>query len=67
MKEETDTILSKSHEMYDFWTPKTIEELAQLQGVEPISDVTIFYGTWPGELDDDFERFVQELRNINTV
>jgi hypothetical protein len=50
---------------YDFWTSKTLEELAQTQGVKPIDDITAFYGTWPGDVDDGFEEFVQELRQGN--
>jgi len=44
-----------------------LEELAQTQGVKPIDDITALYGTWPGDVDDGFEEFVQELRQGNLI
>jgi hypothetical protein len=46
----------------DFWTSPTIEELAQAQSVEPLTDVTSLFGTWPGDADDGFEESVRALR-----
>lgn len=54
-------------QVYDFWTPRTLEELAQMQGVQPVADITTLYGTWPGEREDGFEDFVQELRQGNVI
>ncbi|MCX7979416.1 MAG: hypothetical protein N3A68_00010 [Bacteroidia bacterium] len=50
---------------YDFWTLRTLEQLAQMQGVQPVADIRTLYGTWPGEREDGFESFVQELRQGN--
>ncbi len=54
-------------QVYDFWTSRTLEELAQMQGVQPVADITTLYGTWPGEREDGFEDFVQELRQGNVI
>jgi len=40
----------------------TIEDLARMQGVKPIKDVSALFGTWPGDINDGFEQFVRELR-----
>ncbi len=47
----------------DFWTSPTIGELAEAQGVEPMADVTILFGTWPGDADDGFEDSIRLLRD----
>ena len=47
----------------DFWYSPTLEELAEAQGVAPIADVRILFGTWPGEPDDGFEALIDELRH----
>lgn len=47
----------------DFWHSPTLEELAEAQGVTPIADVSILFGTWPGEPDDGFEALIDELRH----
>ena len=39
----------------DFWNSPAIEELAEAQGVNPLEDITVLFGTWPGEADDGFE------------
>jgi hypothetical protein len=49
----------------DFWQSLSIEELAQAQGVKPIDDITLLFGTWPGEPDDGFEEDIQTLRQHN--
>ena len=46
----------------DFWQSLSIEELAQAQGVQPLRDVSVLFGTWPGEPDDGFEEEVRKLR-----
>ena len=46
----------------DFWQSPTIEELAASQGVNPMADVHVLFGTWPGEDDDGFEDSIHELR-----
>lgn len=47
---------------YDFWTPRTIDELARQQRVQPVDNIASLYGTWPGKTDDGFEQFVEGLR-----
>ncbi|MBU1626613.1 hypothetical protein KKB18_04515 [bacterium] len=49
----------------DFWQSPSIEELAEMQGVQPIADISVLFGTWPGELDDGFEETIEELRNAS--
>jgi len=45
----------------------TIEDLARMQGVNPIKDVSALFGTWPGDINDGFEQFVRELRRLDTT
>lgn len=47
----------------DFWESPTLDELAEAQGVKPMINVRALFGTWPGELDDGFEDFIDELRH----
>lgn len=51
----------------DFWQSPTLEELAQAQGVSPIADVRVLFGTWPGEPDDGFEALIDELRHPRAI
>jgi hypothetical protein len=41
---------------------KTLDDLASEQGVNAVKDVDKIEGTWPGEAQDGFEEFVEELR-----
>lgn len=43
---------------------QTFQELALSQGVKPFTPDT-FVGTWPGDVDDDFENAIRRLRNIS--
>ena len=45
-----------------FWEPLTVEKLARLQNVNLIQDISLLFGTWPGEPDDGFEEAIKELR-----
>lgn len=45
-----------------FWNELSIEELAAAQGIECIADATGLLGTWPGDVNDNFEQFIEELR-----
>jgi hypothetical protein len=45
-----------------FWQNKTVEQLAQEQGVRPISDIEELAGDWPPE--DSMDEFLQFLREI---
>lgn len=51
----------------DFWQHRTLKGLAKAQGVLPIEDVRVFYGTWPGEQDDGFEALIDEHRHVAPV
>ncbi len=66
-------VLAKEHEekpvrdcetllQSDFRDSRTIEELAEAQGVKPLQDITVLFGTWPGEEDDGFEEEIRRLR-----
>ena len=48
---------------WSFWESPTVEELARLQNISPIEDVSVLYGTWPGEPNDRFEEAIDELRH----
>ena len=48
---------------WSFWESPTVEELARLQNISPIEDISVLYGTWPGELGDGFEEAIDELRH----
>ena len=61
-QERTDLLPQGTPLPTDFWKSLSIEELAKAQGVQPLSDVSILFGTWPGEPDDGFEEEVRKLR-----
>ena len=46
-----------------FWESQSLDELAQEQNVKPMADVRALFGTWPGEVDDGFEKAIDELRH----
>ncbi len=46
----------------DFWSNMSIEELAQVQGIKRITNIQSLYGTWPGEIEDEFEELIETLR-----
>jgi len=47
------------------WQSRTLDELAMLQGITSETDLKAFYNTWPGEVDDKFEEFINSLRKGN--
>lgn len=49
----------------DFWETPSLDELAESQATAPLRDVTLLFGTWPGELDDGFEAMINDLRKRN--
>jgi hypothetical protein len=51
----------------DFWQAPSLDDLAQAQGVQPMSDITKLFGTWPGDPDDGFEKIVNELRKRDVL
>lgn len=60
--EETELLPKGTPLPISFWQSPSIEELAQIQGVKPIDDFTMLFGTWPGEPDDGFEEDIDSLR-----
>ncbi len=55
-----------SHFSDSFWQPKTIQEIALAQGVQPIKNFDVFLGGWPeDELDDHFEEAVERWRHFD--
>ena len=50
-----------------FWISLALEELAHLQDVQPLADVQVLYGTWPGDLGDGFEAAIDDLRHPVTL
>jgi hypothetical protein len=46
-----------------FWESPALEELARAQNVQPLTDVQVLFGTWPGDEDDGFEEAVHDLRH----
>ena len=47
----------------DFWRSPILEELAEVQHVKPLDDVTKLYNTWSGEIDDGFEYEIEKLQH----
>lgn len=46
-----------------FWETKSIEQLAEEQGVKPIGDISELAGDWPpDESLDEFLAFLREVR-----
>lgn len=50
----------------NFWESPSLDELALSQNVEPVANVNVLVGTWPGEEDDGFEDAIEELRHPNS-
>jgi hypothetical protein len=47
----------------DFWNPPTFEQLAEAQGVKPVTSLESILGGWPeDEIDDGFEEAINALR-----
>lgn len=40
----------------------SLDKLAEAQGVNPLFDITTFFGIWPGEPDDGFEEMIRNNR-----
>jgi hypothetical protein len=52
---------------HDFWRALSLDELAESQAAVPLQDVTVLFGTWPGDIDDGFEELIRELRKRNVA
>ena len=49
----------------DFWQALSLDELAESQAAVPLQDVSVLFGTWPGDIDDGFEELINNLRKQN--
>ena len=58
--------LLKIRALPDFWESPTLDELAQIQNIQPAPNVLALFGTWPGDDDDGFESAVDNLRHRTT-
>jgi len=51
----------------DFWGVVSLDDLIQAQGARPMDDVSLLFGTWPGDPDDGFEEIISVLRKRNLL
>lgn len=63
LKEQADSLSQWALFSQNFWESLSLEELAKAQGVKPMKDASDLIGTWPGEVDDGFEEWIDELRH----
>lgn len=49
----------------DFRQALSLDELAESQAAVPLQDVSVLFGTWPGDMDDGFEELIRHLRKQN--
>lgn len=47
----------------NFWESPSLDELAFTQNVQPLANVRVLFGTWPGEDNDGFEASIDDLRH----
>jgi hypothetical protein len=47
----------------DFWKALSFDELAMAQHVSAITHIDGLVGSWPGDIDDDFEGAIRRLRS----
>lgn len=62
----TDMLPSGAPLQGDFWQAMSFEELAASQDVKPFTHIAALAGTWPGDMDDDFEDAIHKLRLSGT-
>jgi len=51
----------------EFWQHPTVEELARAQGIRAISNVDDLLGGWPGDVNDNFEEWISEMREAELM
>jgi hypothetical protein len=61
--EATNLLPQGSPLSHSFWDSPTLDELAQAQDFKPMDDIRALFGTWPGDIDDDFEAAIEDLRH----
>jgi hypothetical protein len=61
--EAADLLPKKTPLSHDFWKSPSLEELAESQHVQPVTDLSTLLGSWPGELNDGFEESIDDLRH----
>jgi hypothetical protein len=57
--ETTKKSASNSEGLEEFWVPHSIDELARIQGVQPLSDPNVLGGGFPE--DDDIDEFLDDI------
>ncbi|MXY93192.1 MAG: hypothetical protein F4Y42_07035 [Caldilineaceae bacterium SB0664_bin_27] len=45
-----------------YWESPALKELARAQNVQPLTNVQVLFGTWPGDEDYGSEEAVCDLR-----
>lgn len=65
--EETELLPQGTLVSRSFWESPTLDELAIEQNVQPVTDVAILLGGWPGEEDDGFEEAIEEIRHLGVI
>jgi hypothetical protein len=50
-----------------FWESPTLDQLAEMQGVGPVTNVESLLGGWPGDADDGFEDEVLRIRHTGMI
>ena len=63
LKKRADLLPQDALFSQNFWESLSLEELAKAQGVKPMKDASDLIGTWPGEENDGFEEWIDELRH----
>ncbi len=48
--------------VFDSRNSKSLDELANAQGVNTFIDMTKLFGTWPGKPNDGFEEMIHHFR-----
>lgn len=51
----------------EFWQHHTVDELAAAQGVKAVSNVDDLLGGWPGKVNDGFEEWISEMREVELI
>lgn len=60
--------IDKLMDAKEFFTSRTIEELAKIQGVKPVKNPSDLMGGWPADEDvDEFLDYVYKERRASTI
>lgn len=53
----------KPEQRSGFWVHKTVQELAEEQGVPPLDNPDKLFGGWPDDVDDGFDEALAKMRS----